>query len=142
MTPEGKRKFNTYMGSLFLVLGLIAWVLAIFIATTPATAKPAPVNGTPTIDLNSCRQALTRMKYSAEVKGKDIVVRESLSESADEDAIRRQLEKATIGSTMCKLSLKAFCMGEACEDPAQLTFVLTRNKIIVEEEPASSSVKP
>jgi hypothetical protein len=119
VTPEGKRRFNTLMGSGFLVLGVTAWALTVYFGLTPAPAKPHPVSLAPTVDLNSCRSLLQRLGYSATVQKNEVTARQF--ELADPPG---QLEQATLAIAACKLPLKTFCMGTDC-DGTGLTFTLS-----------------
>lgn len=113
MSPEQKRKFNTAFGGFFFLSGLLAWGLAAYFAVTPNPPKPAPTVAGTVVDLNSCSRALRSLGYTdVAVEKNDVIAREPLSSDP-----KAQLERATIGGTMCKLEMKAFCMGEACVHP-------------------------
>ena len=118
MSPEQKRKFNTLFGGVFIATGVLAWGLTTYFALTPNPPKPAPVIGTATIDLPSCRTVLASLGYDAAVTDGTVVAHEALSANPKE-----QLQKATLASTVCKLPMKSFCMGEGCPRPG-LTIVV------------------
>jgi hypothetical protein len=121
MSPEQKRKFNTAFGGFFFASGLAAWALAGYFAFTPNPPKPAPSFAGTVVDLNSCSRALRNLGYpDVTVEKDDITAHEPLT--ADPKA---QLDRATIGATMCKLEMKSFCMGEACMHPG-VTLVVTK----------------
>lgn len=123
MTPEQKRKFNTFFGSAFLGAGLIAWGLTAYFAVTPNPPKPVPVIGAATVDLGSCRSVLGSLGYEATVSDPTVTAYEPLSANPQE-----QLQKATLAAAVCKLPLKSFCMGDGCERPG-LTLVVYRTTL-------------
>lgn len=100
--------------------GIVAWLLAVYFAAVPAQPAPHPVIGTPSVDVNSCRTALTQMGFSATVKGNEITAFEALSSEP-----RLQLEKASVAAVLCKIPMKSFCMGEGCAQPG-MTLVLQK----------------
>lgn len=119
MSPEQKRKFNTAMGSLFLVAGLVGWGLTVYFAVTPNPPKPAPTFVHAVVDLPSCAQTLQRLGYSeTRIDNKDVVAFEAMSSDPKE-----QLDRATLAANVCKLEMKSFCMGEGCARPG-LTLTL------------------
>ena len=121
MSPEQKRKFNTAFGGFFFLSGLLAWGLAAYFAVTPNPPKPAPTVAGTVVDLNSCSRALRNLGYTdVTVEKNDVTAREPLSSDP-----KAQLERATIGATMCKMEMKSFCMGEACTHPG-VTLVVTK----------------
>lgn len=139
MSPEQKRKFNTAFGGIFFASGLAAWALAAYFAVTPNPPKPAPTFAGAVVDLNSCSRALRNLGYpDVTVEKNDVTAREPLS--ADPKA---QLDRATIGATMCKLEMKSFCMGEACTHPG-VTLVVTKAAGAASDaaETVSASARP
>lgn len=120
MTPEQKRKFNTVFGGIFFAVGSIAWALTAYFAVTPNPPRPHPVLNSASVDLASCRTALGSLGYQASVKDNDVTGYEPLSGNP-----KLQLERATLAASVCKMSLKSFCMGEGCEQPG-VTVVVTR----------------
>lgn len=122
MNPEQQRKYNTIFGGLFLGLGIITWLLAVFFAVVPNAEAPTPVTGNTSIDLQSCRTALGQLGYSANVAANksDVTAYEPFGSDP-----KAQLEKATVGVLVCKLSLQSFCMGEGCERPG-ISFTLRK----------------
>lgn len=120
MSPEQKRKFNTFFGSLFLISGLAAWGLSSYYAVTPNAPMPAPVSGAKIIDLKSCEVTLKSLGYTkVSVKKSDVIAHEAMSSNPQE-----QLYKASIASTVCKLDMKYFCIGGGCPQQG-LTIILT-----------------
>ncbi|WP_150126667.1 hypothetical protein [Burkholderia cenocepacia] len=129
MSPEQKRKFNTAFGGFFFASGIAAWALAAYFAFTPNPPKPAPSFAGTVVDLNSCSRALRNLGYpDVTVEKDEITAHEPMG--ADP---KGQLDRATIGATMCKLEMKSFCMGEACTHPG-VTLVVTK--------PASARTEP
>jgi hypothetical protein len=112
MTPEQKRTFNTTVGGLFLGLGVLAWGFATYYTFTPHAPKPAPTLASK-VDFETCRQAVGAMGFSAtEKEGGRIELRQTVIE---EDA-QRQLMTASLASSVCKMNLETFCMGEGCAE--------------------------
>lgn len=120
MTPEQQRKYNTIFGSVFLGVGVVAWLLTAYFAVTPNTPRPFPVLNAPSIDLPSCRNALSTLGYQVSVTGNDVTAFEALTDNP-----KQQLERATLAASICKIPLKSFCMGEGCEQPG-VTIVVSR----------------
>ncbi len=119
MTPDGKRKFNTLVGSLFLLLGVGGWAMTGYLVLTPAPPKPHPVSLAPKVDANSCRIVLQRLGYETTVRKDEVVaIERGLSDPED------QLRRASLAISACKIDLKEFCMGTSCE-PEGLTFTLS-----------------
>lgn len=112
MTPEQKRKFNTSFGTVFMTFGVLAWGLAAYYAFTPNPPKPAPAIMAPSVDLNSCRNALSSLGFMVSVSGDDITAFQAIGENP-----REQLERTSVAALICKLPVKEFCMGEGCEKP-------------------------
>jgi hypothetical protein len=122
MNPEAQRKFNLIFGGMFLALGIVTWLMAVFFAVVPNQPAPAPLMGTPSIDIPSCRAAMQQLGYTGVSSANENEV------SAHEDLtvdVKGQLEKASIGALVCKLKLQSFCMGPGCERPG-LSFTLRR----------------
>lgn len=121
MSPLSQQKFNTYVGGLMLGVGVLAWLGAIAYAVFPNDEAPAPVHLTPVVRLDSCATALRQLGYTVDIEGEDIKAFEPYGTD-----LQRQLEKASIGTTVCKLPLQAFCLGnQTCEKPG-LNFTLRR----------------
>lgn len=134
MTPAQRRQFNTIFGGLFIGLGIIAWILTFYFAMTPNEPAPAPVLGAPSVDLQSCRTALAQLGYTATLKDHDVTAFEPLSANPKD-----QLERASTAALVCKLPLKAFCMGDGCEQPG-LTLVVRKpvdRTSVTEKAPAA-----
>lgn len=123
MSPEQKRKFNTVFGSVFMATGVFAWALTAYFAVTPNPKRPAPVVRSLSIDLPSCQKTLISLGYEATIKNKDVTAHEMLSATDP----KGQLDRATIASTVCRLPMKSFCMGEGCERPG-VTLVVTADE--------------
>lgn len=122
MTPDGKRKFNTLVGSLFLLLGVGGWAMTGYLVLTPAPPKPHPVSLAPKVDANSCRIVLQRMGYETTVRRDEVsAIERGLSDPED------QLRRATMAIAACKIPLQAFCMGTTCQ-PEGLTFTLSNSE--------------
>ena len=138
MSPENRRKFNTFFGSLFLSTGLVAWAVSAYYAVTPNPPKPVPIASSALIDLQSCRSALASMGFQATMKSKNEV---SAFEPLGADP-QGQLQKASVAATLCNLPMKSFCMGEGCEQPG-LTLVIEQPVSLPSKpEPASTAKKP
>lgn len=120
MSPEQKRKFNTVFGSVFMASGAVAWLLTVYFAMTPNPPKPAPAHAAPVVDVASCRSALSTFGYEVGQAGDEVTLFEQLAQDP-----QQQLDKATMAASLCKFTLKKFCMGEACERPG-LTMVLAK----------------
>ncbi len=133
MSPEQRRKFNTAAGGLFIGAGVVAWALAVYFAVTPNPPKPAPTAGTALVDLGSCRSALSVLGYQATLKGDEIEAFEPMGADPKD-----QLERASVATTMCKLQMKTFCVGEGCEKPG-LSFTLARP---ANPTPKAAAAKP
>lgn len=118
MTPERKRRFNTFMGSGFILLGLLAWGLTVYFSLTPAPPRPHPVNLAPMVDPASCRSLLQRLDYRVTIQNGAVVATQPGLANPKE-----QLEQATLAIAACKMPLSTFCMGTDC-DGAGLTFTL------------------
>lgn len=138
MIAEGRKRFNTWTGGLFITLGFISFGLAGWIAAHPQPPKPHPVSGVPQTDRDSCRAALSRLSFVAQVKSNDIVVQ---SYQWDEDP-EGTLLKASLGMAVCKtMVLKNFCMGEGC-NPAGISFTLTGGSSEPEKVEKKDAKKP
>lgn len=122
MSPEQKRKFNSVFGGVFMASGLVAWGLTAWFAITPNPPKPAPVINAATIDMASCSQSLIRLGYQTTVKDKEVTAFEQLMADPKD-----QLQRATVASTLCRLPLKSFCMGEGCDKPG-VTIVVSSDE--------------
>lgn len=135
MTPIAQQKFNTAVGIGFLVLGTLAWGFGVFFALVPNEEKPAPVVAAPVVDINSCMRALQDLGYSASVNAtQEVIAFEALS-----DEPLKQLERASLATTVCKLPLQSFCIGEGCEGGAGLYFAL---KAADEKKDEAVAAKP
>jgi len=121
MSPIQQQRFNTILGGTFLATGLVAWAMAFFFAVIPNEEAPAPVIAAPVIDLNSCQAALRDLGYSVTVENNSLL---SAFEPLTSEPLK-QLEKASLAATVCKLPMRTFCMGEGCEAPG-LTLTLLR----------------
>lgn len=120
MSPEQKRKFNTFFGSLFLISGMAAWGLSTYYATTPNEPMPAPVSVAKRIDLKSCEATLRSLGYpEVSVQKNDVIAHEAMSSDP-----QGQLQKASIAASACKLDLKYFCIGGGCPQPG-ITIITT-----------------
>lgn len=122
MSPEQKRKFNLAAGSAFLLMGIVTWGLTAYYAVTPNPTRPTPVVLASVVDLSSCRTALANLGYQATFDQDKGTV--AAFESFAEDT-KAQLDKVTLSIGLCKMDLKEFCMGEACEAPG-VQFTLKR----------------
>ncbi len=136
MSPEQRRKFNTAAGGLFIGAGVIAWALAAYFAVTPNPPKPVPVAGGAVVDIGSCRSALSVLGYQANLKGEEVEAFEPLGTDP-----KTQLDRASVATTMCKLQLKTFCMGEGCEKPG-LSFTLARPVNAAPKAAAGKAAQP
>lgn len=121
MTPETKKKFNIAAGSTFSVLGLICFIVAFYVASVPATPKPAPVSPLPIVNTSSCRDVLTQMGYTATLANGGVTAKD-----ASLDDPQAALTKATAAIGLCKLKLGEFCMGAGCTEPG-VSFTLIGN---------------
>lgn len=120
MNPEKQRSYNTVFGGIFLSVGILAWLGAIFFAVFPNEPAPAPVKAQAPIDMDSCRAALSTLGYSASIENKvQIKAYEALSNDPKE-----QLEKASLAAVICKVPMREFCMGSGCPRPG-VTLTLT-----------------
>lgn len=120
MTPEQRRHFNTVFGGVLLSLGIIAWLLAGYFSIAPRAPAP-PLLNAKSVDLSSCRSALSELGYRATERPNEVLAFEAL----DPPRAQAQLEKASIAVNLCHLSLHTFCVGDGCEQPG-ITLVLRK----------------
>lgn len=135
MILEKQRIINTALGSMLLIFSFLCLGTTTYLALNPLPAIPAPVSGVPTIDKESCRSLLGQLGYNTSVSNGE--VQAQLAPDALEDP-QNQLRVASMGISACKLNLKKFCMGTACETPG-LSFSLTSNNM---PKPASAPPAP
>lgn len=124
MTPESRKKFNTYMGSFLIFLALVSFGLAAYMIFVPAKEKPAPLPTVAAISKQPCIEGLTALGLTAISVGEDIQVSDRNLQQLPLD----RLKTASLGVAMCNMYLKSFCMGPACPDPSALSFTLTQNE--------------
>jgi hypothetical protein len=123
MTPESRKLFNTWMGSLLILLAMVCFGLAGYMIFIPNESKPEPAPTFAVVNKQSCIEGLTALKLNLITVGQDIRVTDR---NVDVNPLDR-LKTASLGVSMCHLYLKSFCMGPSCEDPSAMTFVLTPN---------------
>jgi hypothetical protein len=111
MSPEAKKKFNVAAGSAFIVLGLLCFAVAAYVASVPATPKPAPTNPQPIVSASSCRDTLVQMGYRANLSTGGVDAQENSLEDP-----HAQLTKATAAIGLCRMKLVEFCMGSGCAE--------------------------
>jgi len=121
MTPESRKMFNTWMGTLLILLAIALFGLSAYMIFVPAKEKPAPLPTVAAINKQPCIEGLTELGMSAVSVGPDIRVTDTRSTMDPQERLRQ----ASLGISMCHLYLKSFCMGPACADPTTMSFVLT-----------------
>lgn len=120
MTPESRKLFNTWMGSLLIFMAMVCFGLAGYMIFVPNESKPEPAPTFAVVNKQPCLEGLAALNLSAVAIGRDIRV-------TDRDVAANALDRlktASLGVSMCHMYLKSFCMGPSCEDPNALTFVL------------------
>ncbi len=136
MIAERQKAFNTGIGVTFIIVGTILFLSAAWIVSHPKPPIPAPVSGTPVLDKESCRIALTRAGYFAIVQKEEIQVQE-----ASLDDPQNQLIKASFAIAACKpMKLKEFCMGTECEKMG-VSFSLEGGTWVEDEKTAENPKK-
>lgn len=128
MTPIQQQRFNTVVGGVGIGVGVIAWAIALFFAVVPNDKAPAPVTMAPVVDLNSCKSALSQVGFQAELRANaEVVLMQDLATSGE--GVKEQLQMASLASTLCKIPMHTFCMGEGCEAGAGMHMTLRPTNI-------------
>lgn len=123
MTPEATRKFNTTVGSLFIVVGLLGWSVALYKTIVPAPAVAYEPPPPALVDARSCASTLSEIGFRAVVTNGEVSA--FLLESAEvlegnsSKSPRDLLESATLAVSACKMAVKNFCMGSSDGCPGE-----------------------
>lgn len=116
MTPEQKRTFNTSVGAMFIVLGLVTWGMTAYYAVTPAPPQPAPTVASK-VNPAACRAALGRLGFTtSDSAGRILAKLPALPVSYSETVT--VLHKSSVAATACGMEMTRFCMGEGCKSKA------------------------
>ena len=131
MTPESRKAFNTYMGLMLIVLAMLCFGFAGYMILVPAAEKTAPPPKIAVINKQLCLDGLKALGFQVRSLGQDIQVMDRTPDVLPLD----RLKNASLGTSMCQMYLKSFCMGSTCPDQHAMTFTLTQ------DEPGASRAK-
>lgn len=147
MAPESTRKFNTLIGTLFILGGLAGWGVAMYKSVVPAPSVVFEAAPAPLVDARSCATILKEIGFEATASAGEVKayltgsaeVLEGTSAKSPKDL----LGDATLAVSACKMKLKTFCMGnaEGCPGEPGLTMVLHNESAVPVSDPRSKAAQ-
>lgn len=121
MSPSQIKKRNTFIGAIFIPLGILAWSGAVYMVVKPNTPISLTTSKVSVLkpDCDNVLRSQGLSNFSFDAKSKEYSYKASLSP----DAPKSQFYSASLAISECKGTLKYFCAGDGCKgDQFQVTF--------------------
>jgi hypothetical protein len=147
MTPEHKKKFNTVAGTLFIVMGMLGYAMALYYALTPNTPVSPPGEIAQVSD-SSCLAVAAHLGFEAHEEPNGLVIKGQLPIGGEvtKDTIQALFANADLVPSLCERKMQYFCIGADCKNgpglEMRLPALTKRAPSPAEPKKLGSAIKP